>query len=245
MNTIENTKELKESPRVSTTPDKNLIEKMFNVGAHYGYAKARRHPSTKKYVFGIKNKTEIFDLEKTSVELEKAKAFVTELSKAGKVILFVSSKPEAKKIIKEAAESLDMPYVAGRWIGGTLTNFDSIKKRAEKFVDLFEKTEKGLLDKYTKKEKLLISRDMDALEAKFGGITTMTQLPHALFVVDLKKENIAVKEAQSKNIPVISISSTDCDISSVEYAIPGNDATLKSIEFFVNEIRDAYRAGKK
>ncbi len=184
-------------------------------------------------------------MEKTSVELEKAKAFVTELSKAGKVILFVSSKPEAKKIIKEVAESLDMPYVSGRWIGGTLTNFDSIKKRAEKFVDLSEKTEKGLLEKYTKKEKLLISRDMEALEAKFGGITTMTQLPHALFVVDLKKEVIAVKEAESKNIPVISLSSTDCDISSVDHAIPGNDATLKSIEFFVNEIRDAYRAGKK
>ena len=132
-----------EKATIPDGPRRALIERMFAVGAHYGYGKSRRHPSAKKYIFGTKNKTEIFDLEKTSEELEKAKAFVKGIAESGKMILFVSSKPEAKKFIKETAESILQPYVIGRWIGGTLTNFDSIKKRVEKFVDLSNKQEKG------------------------------------------------------------------------------------------------------
>lgn len=226
------------------TANTTLIERMFSVGAHYGYGKSKRHPSAKKYIFGSKNKTEIFDLEKTSEELIKAKAFVEEFARAGKTMLFVGSKPEAKNIIREAAENVGQPYVAGRWIGGTLTNFEVIKKRAERFVDLLGKKERGELDKYTKKERLLISREIESLEEKFGGIASMHSLPSALFVVDLKKESIAVKEANSKNIPVVSLSSSDCDLSLVDYAIPGNDSTVRSVSFFVGEIRDAYKGGR-
>ncbi len=234
-----------EADKAISKDKKALIERMFDVGAHYGYSKSKRHPSTKKFVYGSKNKAEIFDLDKTSDSLAEAKDFVAEIAKQGKQILFVSSKLEVKDIIKNAADSIDQPYVAGRWIGGTLTNYEIIKKRSDKLVDLRNKKEKGELGKYTKKEQLLIQREVESLEGKFDGIVGMKGFPAAVFIIDIKKEDIALKEAKTKKIPVISLSSNDCNISDVEYPIPGNDATRKSIEFFVSEIVEAYNTGKK
>lgn len=222
-----------------------LIDEMFKVGAQYAYSKSRRHPTSKGYIFGVKNRVEIFDLEKTSEALGKALGFVKELASEKKTILFVGGKNEAKEAIKEAASALKMPYVAGRWIGGTLTNFVEIQKRISKYEDLTEKKEKGELSKFTKKERLLIDRDIEDLETKFGGIISMKKLPQALFVVDSKQEKIAVEEAKMSGIPVIALSNSDCDLGEVNYPIPGNDSNLSSIKFFVEEVRKAYEESLK
>lgn len=222
----------------------NDIDKMFKAGAHFGFSKSRRHPSAKPLIFGAKNKVEIFDLEKTKTYLDKAKAFVSSIAEKNGMILFVASKSEALEAVKKAATSLNMPYVAGRWIGGTFTNFPQIRKRVERFEMLTSQREKGELGKYTKKERLLIDREIDTLNRFFGGIVSMKEMPKAVFVVDSKHEMIAVTEAQKVKIPVISISGTDNNIGDVEFPIPGNDASRSSVAFFLDEIVAAYQAGQ-
>ena len=225
--------------------DEGRLERMFSAGAHYAYSKSRRHPTTKPYIFGAKERVELLDLEKTGQLLDEAKAFVQGLGAAGKTILFVAGKNEAQKVIREAADGAGLPYVSGRWIGGTLTNFPEIKKRAERLVTLRNQREKGELSKYTKKERLLIDREIDKLEEKFGGITGMDAVPHAMFVVDSKSEYIAVKEARAQGLPVIALTNSDCDLSVVDYPIVANDAARASITLFVNEIKDAYLEGTR
>lgn len=222
----------------------DAIDAMFKAGAHFGYQKSRRDASTTPFIFGVKNKVEIIDLEKTEVQLNKAKEFVSEIAKNGKQVLFVGGKNEAKKALKFGAESIDMPYVAGRWIGGTLTNFVEIKKRVAKFEDLQKQKEKGELTKYTKKERLLIDREIENLEEMFAGIVIMKEMPKALFVIDPKKETIAVAEAKKVGIPVVALSNTDCKINSIDYPIVANDASVSSISYFVSEIVKAYKEGK-
>lgn len=237
------TTESKNSPK--TSGNKASIDAMFGAGAHYGFVKSRRHPTVKPFIYGTKNKIEIFDLEKTDAQLEKALEFVKTIAAAGKQILFLGSKSEAKEIIKRIAETINQPYVAGRWVGGTFTNFELIRKRAEKLIDLSTQKERGELNKYTKRERLMIDRDIARLENLFGGIVSMNTLPAAIFVVDSKKEDIAVLEAREKKIPVIAISGSDCDISKVQYPIVANDTAIKSIEFFTQKVADAYREAKK
>ena len=225
--------------------DKALVESLFAVGAHLGYSKSRRHPSLGKVIFGLKNKSEIIDLEETARYLDVAKEFARSLGAARKPLLFVTSKNEAKEVGRTAAESIRMPMVIGRWIGGSLTNFPEIKKRIDRLAFLKKEGETGGLAKYTKKERLLLEREVAKLERNFGGISSVTSAPGALFVIDPKKEAIAVTEAHKVNIPVIAVLNTDCDLRSVEYPIPGNDALKASVEFFTKEIVAAYREGEK
>lgn len=228
------------------TESKNpIVDAMFNVGAHYGFIKSRRHPTIKSFIFGVKNKIEIFDLEKTEKQLNDALEFVKSVGASGKQIVFIGSKSEAKNAVKDAADRIAQPYVASRWIGGTITNFDVIKKRIEKLLDLTSQKEKGELNKYTKKERVMIDRDIDRLNGLFGGMTSVSGLPGALFVVDSKKEHIAVAEANQKNIPVIALTGADCDISVVNFPIVANDSSVDSIKFFTDKIAEAYEAGKK
>lgn len=232
----------------STTPataSKGAIDSMFTAGAHFAFSRSRRHPSTTPYIFGVKNKVEIFDLEKTQHLLTTAKEIVKTLAKEGKTILFVGGKSEARNSVKNGAMSLNMPFVDGRWIGGTLTNFGQIRKRVEKMERLTSEREKGELAKYTKKERLLIDREIANLERFFSGIVSMKDLPKALFVIDPKKEKNAVKEAQDMGIPVIALLGSDCNLKEVTYPIVGNDASQASIQFFVSEITKAYSEGKK
>lgn len=230
---------------MNTKIQSNLVEELMGLGAHFGYASARRHPSTKKYILGSKNKIEIFDLEKTATKLAEAEAFMKDLGASGKTVLFVSSKGEARGIVKKEAESIEMPYVNGRWIGGTITNFEQIRKRVVKLIDLTDQKEKGQLGKYTKKERLMIDREIEKLTLMFGGIVSMAKHPDAVFVVDSKQEKIAVEEARQKGIPVIAISSSDCDLSLVDYAIPANDSAQKSIDFITKKLVEAYQTGLK
>jgi small subunit ribosomal protein S2 len=220
------------------------IDELFKAGAHFGFVKSRRHPSSKPFIFGSKNKIEIFDLEKVKTELEKVVKFVEEKASEGVMFLFVGGKSEARSAIKAAGESLSMPYVSGRWIGGTLTNFPEIRKRVSKLEDLMSQKEKGELGKYTKKERLLIDREIDRLNLYFSGLHNLKALPKVLVVVDPKKEHIAVAEAKRMKIPVVAIAGSDCDLHSVEYPIPANDASRASIEFLVSEIVAAYKTGR-
>jgi small subunit ribosomal protein S2 len=222
-----------------------LVDSMFGAGAHFAYSRSRRHPSVTPYIFGAKNKVELFDLEKTSELFAKTLEFIKTLGKENKNILFVGGKSEARKAIANAGLALAMPYVDGRWIGGALTNFKEIRKRIEKYERLTGERERGELTKYTKKERLLIDREIDNLEIMFGGIVSMKDLPKAMFVVDAKREHIAVKEAQDMGIPVISLVGSDCDIREVQYPIVGNDSSKTSIEFFLSTVVKAYEEGKK
>lgn len=222
-----------------------LIEEMRDAGAHFGYAKSRRHPSTGKYVFTVKNNIEVFNLEKTSVAFEKALKFVKELGAENKTILFVGTKNESKRVLKTAAESIEAPYVYNRWIGGTMTNWSEIKKRIQKIKDMKAKKEAGEYEeKYTKKERLLLDRELDSLQDNFGGIVDMEKLPDALFVVDPGHESIAVDEAEQLGIPVVALANNDCKLTNIEYPIPANDSTVKSLGYFINKITKAYMEGK-
>ncbi len=221
-----------------------LIEKMFRVGAHYGYSKTRRHPSLSKYIYATKNKGDIIDLEKTSIMLEEAAKFVKSLSAQGKIILFVGTKPEAKEIIKNVAESLDMPYVTERWIGGTLSNFTEIKKRIIELENYQKDSAEGKLDKYTKKERVVMSKKMEKLARYYTGLLGLKQTPDALFIIDAKKEHIAATEAKNKDVPIISVVNSDSDIKDIPYPIVGNDSSIPSIKFFTLHLSDAYKTGQ-
>lgn len=220
------------------------LDELFKVGAHFGFGKSRRHPSTTSYIFGSKNRVDIFDLEKTQESLSKIIEFVSSLAATNSVILFVGGKNEAQKILKEEAEKAGMPYVASRWIGGTLTNFTEVRKRIDMMIDLLSQKEKGELSKYTKKERLLIDRKIEKLERMFGGIKNMVALPKALFIVDPRFEETAMKEAQSLNIPIIALCGSDNNITNIDYPILANDSNIASVKFFVEKIAEAYNEGK-
>ncbi|MBI2086613.1 MAG: 30S ribosomal protein S2 [Candidatus Zambryskibacteria bacterium] len=221
----------------------SVVDALFSVGAHFGFIKSRRHPSAKPFIFGTKNKIEIFDLEKTSQELAKAFEFVESKGKEGAPVLFVGGKSEAREATIKAGKELQMPYVAGRWIGGTLTNFTEIKKRIIRLEELTSQRERGELAKYTKKERLLIDREIEKLQLHFGGVTNLKSLPKLLIIIDPKKENIAVSEARKMNIPVVALAGSDSNLYEVDYPIPGNDASRQSISFIVEKLVEAYKKG--
>lgn len=225
--------------------ESELVADLFKVGAHFGFTRSRRHPSVKPFLFGVKNKIEIFDLEKTEEALKVALEFIKKLSENGSQILFVGGKSEAKTAVKSGAESANMPYVAGRWIGGTLTNFPQIRKRVSKLEELTTQKEKGELAKYTKRERMLIDRQIENLRTYFEGLIPLKELPKAVFIVDSRKEHIAVKEAQEMNIPILALCGSDCNLSEVDYAIPANDSSVASIAYFVNKIVEAYKHSKR
>lgn len=218
---------------------------MFRSGLHYGYSKSRRHPSTSAYVFATKAGVDIINIEKSYDTLEKALEEVKKLAASGKTILFVGTKAEARQQITEAALALGLPYVSTRWVGGTITNFPEIKKRITKLLELREQKEKGGFEKYTKKERLLIDREMKDMTENFQGVTGLSKVPDALFVVDPKKEHIACTEAKKMGLPIVALLNTDCDMKKVEFPIVGNDASVASISFVVDEIKNAFMSGAK
>jgi small subunit ribosomal protein S2 len=217
----------------------NLDELLKN-GVHFGFARGRRHPSVKNYIFGSKNKNDVFDLEKTNSKLEEALKFISKIGEEKGQILLVGGKSEAREAVKMAGEATGLPYVAGRWIGGTLTNFPEIKKRIAKMLDLKQQKEKGELAKYTKKERLLIDREIAKLETFFSGLIPMQSLPKALFVVDARFENTAVREAKRLKIPVVALCGSDNDLKAADYPIIGNDSSRVSVKYIVNLVQKAY-----
>jgi len=220
------------------------VNGLFKLGAHFGYDRARQHPTTKPYIFGYKNRTAIIDLEKTVDLLDTAKTFAYEAGARGKTLMLVGGKKEAIVGIRKVAEAADLPYVAGRWLGGTLTNVEQIRRRITRLNDLKDQKTKGELVKYTKKERLMIGQEIEELEESFGHLGDMKQLPAALFVIDPDQERIAVKEANSAKISVIALANSDCNLRGVDYPIVGNDSARESIAYFALEIANAYNQGK-
>ena len=221
-----------------------IVEEMFKAGAQYGYSKTRRHPSVSSFIYTTKNKTDIIDLEKTAKMLEQASEFIKEIGSKNKVVLFVGTKPETQEIIKLAAESLNMPYVVERWIGGTLSNYVEIKKRITELENYQKDSTTGNLDKYTKKERVVMAKKMEKLAKYYTGLLSLKKAPDAIFIVDAKAEHIAATESRKSNVPVIALVNSDSNIKGIDYPIIANDTAMPSIKFFVNAIAKAYKSGQ-
>ena len=220
-----------------------LIDKLFSVGAHFGYGKSRRHPSTSRYIFGSKGGVELFDLEHTASLLGEALEFLKGVAAKRQPILFVGSKAEARGALERVAKRLSEPYVSGRWIGGTLTNWSEVKKRLARLGELSVMREKGELAKFTKLERLLIDREITDLELMFGGLRGLEKTPGALVIVDPRREHTAVTEAAKMHIPIVALMNSDCDAKHILHPIPANDASRHTIELIMEEVAKAVDAG--
>jgi small subunit ribosomal protein S2 len=221
------------------------LKDLLEAGCHFGHQSSRWDPKMKPYIFTARDGIHVFDLAKTKEGLEAAMAYVKEITREGKIIIFVGSKRQAKEVIKEVAQSVGMPYVSERWLGGTFTNWEQIKGRIGRLKDLKEKREKGEFKKFTKKERLLIDREIARLEKLFGGIDKLEDLPEAIFVVDTKRELAAVKEANKRGIKVVGLVDTNSDPDLIDYVIPANDDAVKSIELIVKKIGEAIKEQPK
>jgi len=236
-----------EAPETKT-PSQNGpgVERLFGAGAHFAQVKSRRHPTMRPFVLGAKSNVEIFDLKKTDDQLARAKEVMAALARDGKIVLIVGGKREASDGVKSVGKRLGVPYIAGRWLGGTLTNFTEIKKRIDRLADLSAKRESGELAKlYTKLERVKIDREIDKLTLRLSGATELTRRPDVMIIVDTRHESHASREARSLGIPVIGIMSSDCDIKDAAYPIVVNDASRDVIALVLGELAMAYEAGLK
>jgi small subunit ribosomal protein S2 len=222
------------------------VDRLFETGAHFAQVKSRRHPSMKKFVLGTKSKVEIFDLTKTDSQLVSAKAAMAALARDGKTVLFVGGKREVSDQVRAAATRIGQPYVAGRWLGGTISNFIEIKKRIDRLADLLAKRESGELSKtHTKLERVFIDREIERLQTRLSGLSIMAKRPDAMVIVDAKHEAHATKEANDAHIPVIGIMSSDNDVADAKFPIVTNDASRKTVELILGELASAYEEGRK
>lgn len=217
------------------------IDNLIKIGGHYGYTRTRRHPSTKKQVITSISGVDFINLDNTVSQYEKAIVEMKKAVEAGRQILFVGTKPEARQLVKEVALALDMPYIADRYIGGAITNFGEMRKRVEKLANLLKQKENGELDVYTKKERVLIQRDIEKLDKNFGGMSNMKGLPEIVFIVDSKKESQALDEANKLGIKVVALTNTDCDINKVTYPIMCNEASHTVIKTILEEVKASLR----
>lgn len=221
------------------------IMEMLKAGVHFGHRKTKKHPKMDPYIFGFRNSVNVIDLEKTSKKLEEALEFLKKIVSEGGVVLFVGTKVPARTIIKEEAEKCGMPYVINRWFGGTLTNFDVILKRISYLKELEAKKKSGELKKYTKKEQMDFDIEMKKLNEKFGGIREMRAFPQVLFVLDTYEDNLAVREAKRKNIPVVALVDTNSDPAQIDYPIPSNDDAISALKLMVGAVGEAIREAKE
>ena len=221
------------------------MKQLLEAGVHFGHQTRRWDPRMAEYIFQARNGIHIIDLQKTSKKLDEAYAFIKEQAEEGKTILFVGTKKQAQECVKEAAEKSGMFYVNERWLGGTLTNFKTIRKRIERLAELEKMQEDGTFEVLPKKEVILLKKEMDKLEKNLGGIKEMTQIPDVIFVVDPKKEHIAVQEARKLNIPLVGLVDTNCDPNDVDYVIPGNDDAIRAVKLVTDVLANAVIEGKQ
>ena len=221
------------------------LKDLLEAGCHFGHQSRRWHPKMAEYLFGVKDSVHIFDLAKTKTKLEEAVEFARKVASEGGIIIFVGCKRQAAAVIKEEAKNAGMPYVNSRWLGGTMTNWDQIKRRLDKMKTDKEKLASGeYAEKYTKKENLLIGREVIKLEKFLGGLATLKGIPDALVVVDIKAEEVAVKEAIKLGIPVIAIVDSNSNPETVSYPVPANDDSVGSIKYLISIIASAIKDGK-
>jgi len=213
-------------------------EEMAEAGLHFGHRTSRVHPKMKPYIFGNRNTVHLIDLEKTAEKFKQALEFIKEIIFENKTLLLIGTKVQIKDIAKDFAIECGLPYITERWLGGTFTNYKTLKQRIEYFKELEEKKKKGELEKYTKKEKAKINKELSDLETKFGGIKNMQGLPDAIFVLDMKKDALAVKEANMKGVKIIAIADTNVDPSLADYPIPANDDAISSVKYILEKVKD-------
>lgn len=219
------------------------ITQLIEAGAHFGHLTRRWNPKMKPYIFMEKNGIHIIDLKKTQTLLADATQHMAKMASEGKRILFVGTKKQAKNVIEQESRRCDANWVSERWLGGMLTNFSTIRKSIKRLTTIEKQETDGTFDKITKKERLFLTREKDKLKKVLEGIETMSRIPGAMFVVDIKKESIAIKEAKRLNIPVFAIVDTNCDPEEVDFLIPANDDAVKTIEIIVKSMADAVIEG--
>ena len=215
------------------------MKQLLEAGVHFGHQTRRWDPRMAEYIFQARNGIHIIDLQKTSKKLDEAYEFMKEQAEEGKTVLFIGTKKQAQDCVKEAAEKTGMYYVNQRWLGGTLTNFKTIRKRIERLTQLEQMEQDGTFDVLPKKEVVLLRKEMDKLNKNLGGIKEMTEIPGVMYVVDPKKEHIAIQEARKLNIPVVGLVDTNCDPNDVDYVIPGNDDAIRAVKLIVSKMADA------
>jgi len=220
------------------------LSDLMKAGVHFGHQKSKWHPKMKTFIFTEKNGVHVINLEKTVEQLEKALKFVNETVSKGGTVLFLATKKQAKAIIKKAALDCNSPYIVSRWLGGTLTNANSVLNLVKKYRRLLEEKESGKIKRFTKKEQLSISREIDRLEEIVGGIAQLDKVPDAIFIVDIKQEKTALLEANKKNIPVIAMCDTNVNPDKVDYPIPANDDATSSIRLIVELIAQGVKEAR-
>ena len=221
------------------------MKQLLEVGVHFGHQTRRWDPKMAEYIFQARNGIHIIDLQKTSKKIDEAYAFLKEQVEEGKTVLFVGTKKQAQECVKEAAEKSGMYYVDQRWLGGMLTNFDTIRTRVQRLKDLEKMQEDGTFEVLPKKEVILLKKEMEKLERNLGGIKDMEKIPGVIFLVDPKKEHIAVLEAKKLGIPVIGLVDTNCNPEEVDYAIPGNDDAIRAVKLITDVMANAIIEGKQ
>ena len=219
------------------------FNQLLEAGVHFGHLKRKWNPKMAPYIFMEKNGIHIIDLHKTVVKVDEAAAALKQIAKSGRRILFVATKKQAKEVVAEKVSAVNMPYVTERWPGGMLTNFPTIRKAVKKMATIDKVTADGTYDNFSKREKLQISRQRAKLEKNLGSIADLTRLPAALFVVDVQKEQNAVKEAKRLSIPVFAMVDTCCDPTDIDYVIPANDDATKSIAVIIDAMTQAIAEG--
>ena len=221
------------------------MKQLLEAGVHFGHQTRRWDPKMAEYIFQARNGIHIIDLQKTSKKLDEAYAFVKEQAEEGKTVLFVGTKKQAQECMKEAALKCGMFYVDQRWLGGMLTNFGTIQKRIQRLKDLEAMEQDGTFDVLPKKEVILLKKEMEKLERNLGGIKEMNELPGVIFLVDPKKERIAILEAKKLGIPVVGLVDTNCNPEEVDYAIPGNDDAIRAVKLIADVMANAVIEGRQ
>ena len=221
------------------------MKQLLEAGVHFGHQTRRWDPRMAEYIFQARNGIHIIDLQKTSKKLDEAYEFMKEQAEEGKTILFVGTKKQAQDCVKEAAEKSGMFYVNERWLGGTLTNFKTIRKRIERLTQLEQMEQDGTFEVLPKKEVVLLRKEMEKLNKNLGGIKEMNGIPDIIFLVDPKKEHIAVQEARKLNIPIIGLVDTNCNPNDVDYVIPGNDDAIRAVKLITDVMANAIIEGRQ
>ncbi|MFR0921974.1 MAG: 30S ribosomal protein S2 [Clostridia bacterium] len=221
------------------------MKQLLEAGVHFGHQTRRWDPKMAEYIFQARNGIHIIDLQKTSKKIDEAYAFLKEQAEEGKTVLFVGTKKQAQECVKEAAEKSGMYYIDQRWLGGMLTNFDTIRTRVQRLKDLEKMQEDGTFDVLPKKEVILLKKEMEKLERNLGGIKEMEEIPGVIFLVDPKKEHIAILEAKKLGIPVIGLVDTNCNPEEVDYAIPGNDDAIRAVKLITDVMANAIIEGRQ
>ena len=236
--------EIKEEVSVKEPDFKIDVEEMKKAGLHFGHRTSRLHPNMRPYLSRTRNTVHIIDLEKTAKKLKEALKFIQQLISEGKLLLIVGTKIQVKDLVKQFADECDLPYVNERWLGGTLTNFKVIRGRVEYLQEIEEKQKTGELEKYPKKERIKINRELGKLRIKFEGLKKLTRLPDAIFVLDIRKDDLAVKEARMKEIKTIAICDTNTNPDLIDYPIPANDDAISSVKYILEKVAEVIKGAK-